>query len=444
MAYVVKRNNRYTGYYKDLDTGKTKSVGTFPSRAKALQAGLLAEEGALDVLPQYQDTVATYVEQLMTRTDVRLSTKRHYSILLKKYALPLIGGEKVKAIKKQDIRKMFDSLQSKGVSPSTIAHLKTALGYLFRQAVDDEVIQTNPTHRIRIPMSKPDPTYTLESKDFQKVIKKLPTEGAQLFARFLIGSGVRFGEATELRVKDFNFQSKEVYIRRSVSDVGKKLNNGERFLVVSATKNGHKRTVTLSASLIAEVKAFVLAKALAKEELVFSKHLVLDEGKIVSPSKSEGKPYTKGSRTFRHSTAYSYNVGGCRCNQCKQAVKEYRSQYRKEKGKVESLSRSKSNSKSLSESQSNSKSNSRSQSHLPRDRWRTTWNEAITMSGIGWYPKTHDLRHANATLLLKGGIDVHEVKERLGHQSITTTERYLHRIRHQQSKAAEVVNDYLE
>jgi site-specific recombinase XerD len=45
---------------------------------------------------------------------------------------------------------------------------------------------------------------------------------------------------------------------------------------------------------------------------------------------------------------------------------------------------------------------------------------------------------------LKGGVDVHEVKERLGHQSITTTERYLHRIRHQQSKAAEVVNDFLE
>jgi site-specific recombinase XerD len=46
--------------------------------------------------------------------------------------------------------------------------------------------------------------------------------------------------------------------------------------------------------------------------------------------------------------------------------------------------------------------------------------------------------------LLKNGVDVHEVKERLGHQSIVTTERYLHRIRHQQSNAAEVVNDYLE
>jgi site-specific recombinase XerD len=438
MAYVVKRGSRFTGYYKHQDTGKAKSVGTFPSRAKALQASLLAEEGSLDVLPEYQDTVAMYVEQLMKRTDVRLATRRHYSILLKKYALPVIGGEKIKSIKKQDIRKMFDTLQSEGVSPSTIAHLKTALGYLFRQAVDNEVIPINPTHRIKTPVSRPDPTYTLEAKDFSKVLKNLPTEGSRLFARFLVGSGLRFGEATELRVKDFNFQSKEVYVRRSVSDVGKKINNGERFIVIPATKNGHKRTVTLSASLIAEVKAFVIAKALAKDELVFSKNLVIDEGRMNVPSESKGKPYKKGNKTFQHSTAYSYNVGGCRCSQCKQAVKEYRSQYRKDKAKGKGKSLSKSDSKSDSRSQSNSKR------HLPRDRWRTTWNEAITQSGIGWYPKTHDLRHANATLLLKGGVDVHEVKERLGHQSITTTERYLHRIRHQQSKAAEVVNDFLE
>jgi integrase len=374
----------------------------------------------------------------MIRTDVRRATRRHYSILLKKYALPVIGGVKIKSLKKQDIRKMFDTLQSEGVSPSTIAHLKTALGYLFRQAVDSEVIPINPTHRIKTPVSRPDPTYTLEAKDFSKVLKNLPTEGSRLFARFLVGSGLRFGEATELRVKDFNFQSKEVYVRRSVSDVGKKINNGERFIVIPATKNGHKRTVTLSASLIAEVKAFVIAKALAKDELVFSKNLVIDEGRMNVPSESKGKPYKKGNKTFQHSTAYSYNVGGCRCSQCKQAVKEYRSQYRKDKAKGKGKSLSESDSRSDSRSQSNSKR------HLPRDRWRTTWNEAITQSGIGWYPKTHDLRHANATLLLKGGVDVHEVKERLGHQSITTTERYLHRIRHQQSKAAEVVNDFLE
>jgi site-specific recombinase XerD len=438
LAYVIKRNNRYTAYYRNTE-GKAKSVGTYATRAKALNAGLLAEEGALNLLPENKNTFDNYVEKLLSRTDVRVITRKTYITLIKKYAQSSLGSKRISAIKKQDIKKLLDDLAQQGISTSTISHLKTSLGYLFRLAVEDEAIATNPTHRIKITNTKPDPTYSLEPQDFQAILKNLPTDGAQLFARFLVASGCRFGEATELRVKDFNFQSKEVYVRRSVSDVGKNYNNGERFLIVPATKNGNKRTVVLSAAVIAEIKAFVSAKALAKEDLVFSKHLVEKPSKITSPSKSGEKgSYTVGSRHFQHATAYSYNVGGCRCEDCKQAVKQYRNHWRKDKGQGKG--------KSLSKSQSDSKSqsNSRSAGHLPRDKWRAIWNEAINKSGIGWYPTTHDLRHANATQLLKNGVDVHEVKERLGHQSIITTERYLHRIRHQQSKAAEVVNDYLE
>ena len=434
MAYVVKRGNRYTAYTRI--EGKVKSLGTFNSRAKATQVGLLAQEGALDILPDNQPTLKEYIEQLMTRKDLRVITKKTYLILLKKYAINSLGARKLNSIRKKDIATLLASLKENGTGLSTISHLKTALGYVFREAVDDELIQTNPTHRIQVKVPQPDPTYTLEPKDFQRIQSHLPSAGASLFARFLIGSGCRYGEATELRVKDFNFSSKEVYVRRAVSDVGKSYGNGDRFVVVSATKNHSKRTIVLSAGLIAEVEAFVKAKALGKESLVFSKQSVMPADKIEFPQK--GKTYQAGSRKFQHGTPYSYNMGGCRCEQCKKAVKYYRSHYRKDKAKAKARSHSKSNSKS----ESNSKSNS--ESHLPRDKWRAIWNEAINKSGIGWYPTTHDLRHANATILLKKGVDVHEVKERLGHSSIVTTERYLHRIRHQQSKAAEVVNDYLE
>jgi integrase len=37
----------------------------------------------------------------------------------------------------------------------------------------------------------------------------------------------------------------------------------------------------------------------------------------------------------------------------------------------------------------------------------------------------HGLRHAHASWLLAGGADLQVVKERLGHSSIVTTQRYL-------------------
>jgi site-specific recombinase XerD len=39
--------------------------------------------------------------------------------------------------------------------------------------------------------------------------------------------------------------------------------------------------------------------------------------------------------------------------------------------------------------------------------------------------RPHDLRHAHASWLLAGGADLQAVKERLGHASIATTEKYL-------------------
>ena len=40
--------------------------------------------------------------------------------------------------------------------------------------------------------------------------------------------------------------------------------------------------------------------------------------------------------------------------------------------------------------------------------------------------RLHDLRHAHATEALDRGATIREVQEQLGHQRVTTTERYTH------------------
>ena len=47
-------------------------------------------------------------------------------------------------------------------------------------------------------------------------------------------------------------------------------------------------------------------------------------------------------------------------------------------------------------------------------------------AGITFRVRPHDLRHAHASWLLAGGADLQMVKDRLGHGSISTTEKYLH------------------
>jgi len=65
--------------------------------------------------------------------------------------------------------------------------------------------------------------------------------------------------------------------------------------------------------------------------------------------------------------------------------------------------------------------------HIGRNWFRRmVWRPACQAAGLADLPHFHDLRHSHASWLLAGGADLQVVKERLGHASIMTTQRYLH------------------
>ena len=53
------------------------------------------------------------------------------------------------------------------------------------------------------------------------------------------------------------------------------------------------------------------------------------------------------------------------------------------------------------------------------------WLPALKATRLEIPVRVHDLRHAHASWLLAGGADLQVVKQRLGHGSLRTTERYL-------------------
>ena len=418
--YAVQRGKRWTGYYRL--NGKRLSAGTYDTQAEAQYHALMAEKNGLDQPSRSILTLAEWVDQWLPVADIQPITKKGYERILRTYALPKLGDLQVSQISTRQISKLLDQLKAEGVGSATIAQVKASLGSAFKKLVMTGEIASNPTHGLTVKTRHADIQNILTPIEFKELLSNLPTHGAKLLAQFLITSGCRFGEATEIRVKDINLKTGEIFVQRRVSDLGSSYEG--RFKVIDATKSGYKRSLMLSKALLTEINAYVIAKALSKEDLLFSRSLVCTTGKL-EPSRGRTKseqPFAKDGKLFKHGTLYSYTHGGCRCDDCRSAVREYR-QKRKPYQKRDMIDQS---------------------SHLPRDVWRTIWNKAIAKSGIGWSPRTHDLRHANATALLKNGVDLHEVKERLGHQSIKTTERYLHRIRHHQSKASEVANDYLE
>ena len=68
------------------------------------------------------------------------------------------------------------------------------------------------------------------------------------------------------------------------------------------------------------------------------------------------------------------------------------------------------------------------------------WNPALTTAGLTFQVRFHDLRHAHASWLLAGGADIQVVKERMGHSSITTTQKYLHTLPNADHAAVTALN----
>jgi hypothetical protein len=132
----------------------------------------------------------------------------------------------------------------------------------------------------------------------------------------------------------------------------------------------------------------------------------------------------ENGRQYWHGTTSAYGPGRCRCQHCKDACAAYRAE-RRAAGKDSPRQPRRLD----------------TDGHIPR-AWfrRQIWNPALEAAGLTFQVRFHDLRHAHASWLLAGGADIQVVKERMGHSSITTTQKYLHTLPNADHAAVTALN----
>ncbi|MFD0203802.1 MULTISPECIES: tyrosine-type recombinase/integrase [Saccharothrix] len=177
---------------------------------------------------------------------------------------------------------------------------------------------------------------------------------------------------------------------------------GGRFLVKEYPKDRDFRRLRLRRQLVGQVAAYVERSRLEPGDLLFP---FPEREAVTEPSSSD-----EGSIPGDHGTLSRYSARGCRCGTCRAAYAGYRAR-RRAQGKDRPRCGRRVD----------------TDGHLPR-RWylRTIWKPALAAVGIRRRVRMYDLRHAHASWLLAGGADIQTVRERLGHASLRSTERYLH------------------
>ncbi len=416
---------RYQALYKNARREQL-CAGTYASETAADKAWQRAEVelalGHRGDPRRGRQTFKAYVEnKWLPHHVIEASTRQDYTYKLKKHLYPYFGPMKMRDIYPEHVREWITWMQNKGSKPATIQKCKRAiLNAIFTTALQDQVISVHPGHGVKIPPVPKKPLKIITATQFGELYEALPDADSQLLVETDIEGGLRWGELTELRVKDLDFDTGILTVSRAVVELAPEFHpTGGRFLVKEYPKDGEYRRFKLSSQIVAKLKAHVQAKDLQPDDLFFrfktddtgpdaiKIRAVLTDELIETLGKTE--PNLKGHR-YDHSTLTAYTTGGCRCDYCKEAYRVYRAA-RRANGK---------------DSPRKPRRKRDSDGHIPNDWFRNNvWNPACTTAGLT-ETTPHGLRHAHASWLIAGGADLQVVKERLGHGSIATTEKYLH------------------
>jgi integrase len=424
MGFSRKRTGRdgkprYTAYYVDLK-GQERSAGTYGTVKLANKAWQDAEvklaEGRVGDPARGRMRFQRYVEDAWLPHHVmEPSTRQGYTYALHNCILPELGAMRMIDILPEHIRQWVTARVDEGMKPITIRTYMVIISAIFTTAFNDQVTFVHPCRGVKTPTVAKKQLRIITPEQFDTIYQKLPDADSQLLVETDIESGLRWGELTELRTQDLNLQTRILTVSRAVVELTPEFHpTGGRFHVKDYPKDKEYRQFKLSTQIVAKIQTHIQALQLDSDDLLFAirnQDQKQPAQRVTAPPAGLGltEPNDKGKQ-YQHGTATAYGLGKCRCQHCRAAVALYRAE-RRAQGKDHPRKR-----RLLD-----------TDGHISNNWFRNhIWKPTVAASNIQHSVRIHDLRHAHASWLLAGGADIQVVKERLGHSSIATTERYLH------------------
>ena len=191
---------------------------------------------------------------------------------------------------------------------------------------------------------------------------------------------------------------------------------GKRFLVKDYPKDGEWRQLKISTDLNKKLVDFATSRGLGPDDLFFEYVPPTEPKRRKRPEQLPDpitlgwtEPHPKSGGKYRHGTISAYSGMKCRCQYCRDAMAAYRAERRAIGKDAPAHARHR-----------------HTDGHIDGQWFRTqVFYPAVQAAGIPFKFTPKSMRHAHASWILAGGADIQIAKERLGHGSIITTEKYL-------------------
>ncbi|TQS41809.1 tyrosine-type recombinase/integrase [Cryptosporangium phraense] len=200
---------RYTAFYWDV-RGKERSAGTFSTKKAADDAWQRAEveiaAGKVGDRRRGRQTFRRYVEQEWFPNHVmEATTRQSYAYQLNKYILPELGPMRMAEILPVHIREWVLKLEKEdGAGAAAIRYSKVIADSIFTTALNDQIIALHPGKGVKTPPVPRKPRQIVTPEQFDTFYAALDGDAIRLLVRTEIETGMRWGELTEVRIKDLD------------------------------------------------------------------------------------------------------------------------------------------------------------------------------------------------------------------------------------------------
>ncbi len=278
MAYAFQRSvkgaARYTAIYVDPD-GAKRSAGTFNTKREAVRAAHREEQrvlaGAWHDASLGAVTFRTYVERdWLPSKHIEATTRAAYVSNLDKHFLPFFGDRPLAKITSSMVQDWVTTATKAGLTPRSFRKYHTMLHSIFKRAVRDRLIVTNPCEHTELPKVIARKSRTLTPDEYDLLINAIP-DRYRLMVETAIETGMRWGELIALRPRHVDFLRQTVTVEETIVEVSKKHSpTGERYVKKPYPKDNEPRTFSVRQDWLEALAEHIKTHKIARDELLFT------------------------------------------------------------------------------------------------------------------------------------------------------------------------------
>ena len=141
---------------------------------------------------------------------------------------------------------------------------------MFKRAVRDRVILTNPCEGTELPKVPPRKARILTPPEYDRLVAAIP-DRYQLLIMTDIETGLRWGELIALRPRHIDFLRRTIAVEQTIVEVSRKHSpTGQRMIVKDYPKDNEFRTLRVSETLLHGIARRIEQLGLGRDDLIFA------------------------------------------------------------------------------------------------------------------------------------------------------------------------------